>query len=92
MKPIYSYAGSAVRILTFPLEEGVRSCSFLSTIDNSTKFSSAYTENYGRNIFFFIIYLFKAGCFFSKVADLPESPAIKQTTKQTNNKAQKGRK
>ena len=44
MKPINIYAGSALCILTFPLEEGVCSCSFLSTIDNSTKFLHVYTE------------------------------------------------
>ena len=43
-KTIYSYSSSALRILTFPLKEGVRGCSFLTSIDCNTKITKEYTE------------------------------------------------
>ena len=43
-KTIYSYSSSALRILTFSLEEGVRGCSFLTSIYCNTKITNEYTE------------------------------------------------
>ena len=43
-KTIYSYSSFALCILTFPLEEGVRGCYFLTSIDCNTKITNEYME------------------------------------------------
>ena len=43
-KTMYGYSSSALRISTFPLEEYVHGCSFLTSIDCNTTITNEYME------------------------------------------------